>query len=74
MPNVGGLDRVLRFVIGLLLIITPFVPVAGNFVADWGNWKYAVALVGLILLLTAVFRVCLAYRLFGIRTCPVNRA
>jgi hypothetical protein len=69
MINVGSVDRVLRFVAGIALMLAPFIPQFAGFFLNWGEWKYVIAAVGLVLLATAVFRVCPAYMLFGIRTC-----
>lgn len=55
--NVGGIDRILRIVIGLGLLG------AGYYYQSW--W----GLVGIIPLATAVFRICPAYLPFGISTC-----
>ena len=73
MTNVGGLDRIMRFVIGALLIVTPFVPGLQDLVTSWGGWKYALTVVGGIMVTTAAMRFCPAYILFGIRTCPASR-
>jgi hypothetical protein len=73
MVNVGSLDRTLRFVLGAVLLIAPFLPPLAGIFASWGSWKYAMAAAGLVLLGTAAFRFCPAYSLFGIRTCKVAR-
>jgi hypothetical protein len=52
--------------------ISPFIPQFADFFLSWGMWKYAVAAVGLVLLSTAVFQICPAYMLFGIRTCRTS--
>lgn len=58
--NVGTVDRVIRIVIGLVLLsLLVFIE---------GNWKY-VGLIGLIPLLTAFIKFCPLYTLFGINTC-----
>lgn len=57
-PNVGTIDRVLRIVAGLLLIVLSLTGVIGL----WG-W------IGLLPLATGVFRFCPAYPLLGIDTC-----
>lgn len=57
--NVGGLDRILRVIVGLALIAIVFVGPQ----TPWG-W------VGLVLLLTGLFGTCPLYTLLGIRTCP----
>jgi hypothetical protein len=61
MCNVGGIDRVLRILVGLALISLVFV---GPKVI-WG-W------VGLVPLLTGIFRFCPAYKLLGLNTCPTK--
>jgi hypothetical protein len=62
--NVGGIDRMLRIVVGLVLI-------ALAAVGTVGIWGYVV---GAIALATGVFRFCGAYALFGMSTCPLKRA
>jgi hypothetical protein len=59
MCNVGGIYRVLRIIVGLALISLVFV---GPQVV-WG-W------VGVVPLLTGLFKFCPAYKLFGFNTCP----
>ncbi|WGE34483.1 DUF2892 domain-containing protein [Actinobacillus genomosp. 1] len=61
--NVGGIDKVLRIVIGALLTL---LAVTGTV----GIWGY----LGVIILLSGVFSRCGLYALFGINTaqnCPV---
>ena len=60
--NVGGVDRALRAVVGLILIALVFVGPQ----TPWG-W------IGLIPLLTAVVGFCPAYTLLGVKTCAVKR-
>lgn len=71
MTNIGSLDRILRFLLGAVLAAAPFL-LPESFVG-LGAWRFAVVAVGAVLLGTALFRVCPAYLLFGIRTCAVNR-
>ena len=56
--NVGNADRILRVVIGLVLIALVFVGPK----TPWG-W------IGLIPLVTGLFRMCLLYSLIGVNTC-----
>ena len=59
LPNVGGIDRSIRVVVGLLLVSLVF----------WGPhtpWGW----LGLIPLGTAVIRFCPLYTVIGLRTCP----
>ena len=65
--NVGGIDRIVRIVIGLLLIAYA-IPV--GFPATGWNW---VGWIGVIPLITAVLGYCPAYKLFGLSTCPLAR-
>lgn len=63
MSNVGGIDRFLRIIVGLGLISLVFVGdriIGQNVVWGW---------VGLVPLLTGVFRFCPAYKLIGASTC-----
>ncbi|UPY35618.1 DUF2892 domain-containing protein [Sediminicoccus sp. KRV36] len=72
MVNIGSFDRAARFVLGSALLAAPFlVPDA---FASLGPWRFAVAGVGAVLLGTAVFRICPAYLLFGIRTCAIGKS
>jgi hypothetical protein len=60
--NVGGIDRILRIVVGLALIgatLAGMLPV-------WG-W------IGVVPLLTGVFKFCPAYTLLGMNTCPMEK-
>ena len=59
--NVGGIDRILRIVAGLVLIALAATGVVGA-------WGY----LGVIVLATGVFRFCGAYTLFGVNTCPMK--
>ena len=57
--NVGGIDRLLRIVVGLVLVALA----ATGQVGAWG-W------LGLIVLATGLFSFCGAYTLLGLNTCP----
>lgn len=65
--NVGTTDRVIRIVLGLVLILAPLV----NIPAIWSSpvWGYGAMLVGAVLVITALVRMCPLYRLLGIDTC-----
>ena len=62
--NVGGIDRTLRIVVGILLLSLFFVLE--------GNARY-LGLRGLVMLATGVFRFCPAYTLLGMNTCGVKK-
>jgi len=59
--NVGGIDRVLRILVGIGVLALVFVLEGG---ARW--W----GLVGLVPLATGLFGFCPAYTLLGLNTCP----
>jgi hypothetical protein len=59
--NVGGIDRVLRIVVGLILTVLA----ASGQIGAWG-W------LGLVVLATGLFSFCGAYALLGMNTCPVQ--
>jgi len=63
--NVGGIDRILRIVGGIVVL-------ALFFVLE-GNARYW-ALVGFVPLLTGLFRFCPVYTLLGLNTCPMKKA
>ena len=71
MTNIGSLDRTLRFVLGIVFVVAAFLP---QVAVQLGDWRYALAAVGAVLVGTAVFRICPAYLLFGIRTCAIGKA
>jgi hypothetical protein len=58
--NVGKIDRALRIVLGLAIIL------AGIYFKSW--W----GAVGLIPILTGIIRWCPVYALFGLSTCRQN--
>ncbi len=61
--NVGDMDRVLRVLIGIgLLLVVPF-----GLVGPQASWTLF-GLAGMALLLTGVFGFCITYKLLGIST------
>ncbi len=60
MINEGTLDRTIRIVLGLALLSLTLV-----------GPRSLLGLVGLVPLLTGIVGFCPAYRLLGIRTCPM---
>ena len=61
--NVGGIDRILRIVVGLVLIALA----ATGTVGIWG-W------IGVVPLLTGLIGWCPAYPLLGMSTCPMKKS
>lgn len=56
--NMGGLDRIVRLVLGLALI-------ASAYVGALGPWAY----IGVVAVFTAALGNCPAYSIFGFKTC-----
>lgn len=61
--NVGGIDKILRIVVGLVLIA---LAATGTI----GVWGY----VGLVPLATGLMGWCALYPLLGMNTCPMKKA
>lgn len=60
--NVGGTDRILRIVVGLVLILL----VLSGQIGAWG-W------IGVVPLATGLFRMCPLYTMLGMNTCPMSQ-
>jgi len=60
--NVGGIDRILRIVVGLVLIALTLTGTIGV----WG-W------IGVVPLATGAFSFCPLYPLLGFSTCPMKK-
>lgn len=60
--NVGTIDRVIRIVAGFVLIMLA----SANVIGVWG-W------IGVLPILTGVFRVCPGYSLLGVNTCGLQK-
>jgi len=63
--NVGTIDRVVRIVVGVLLLAIA-IPI-GFPSTEW-NW---IGWIGVVPLLTGIFSYCPAYRVIGLSTCPL---
>ena len=61
--NVGGLDRILRIVAGVILIALTLMGTIGA----WG-W------IGIVPLATGLLGTCPLYSILGLSTCPMKRA
>jgi hypothetical protein len=60
--NVGSIDRILRIVVGLALVVATL----AGMLPVWG-W------IGIVPLLTGIFKFCPAYTLLGMNTCPMEK-
>lgn len=66
--NVGNIDRGIRLIIGIAALAAVFVgPYAG---AGWE--RIALGAVGVIMIATSAIKFCPLYRIFGMRTCPID--
>lgn len=63
--NVGSIDKILRLVIGLTLLVLPFVMEG----ISGGLMTAGMVVVGIVLVGTAIFTRCPLYKLLGINTC-----
>lgn len=59
--NVGGIDRVLRILVGLVLLV-----LAASGTVGWWGW------LGVVPLVIGLLRFCPLYSLLGLRTCPLE--
>jgi Inner membrane protein YgaP-like, transmembrane domain len=66
--NVGTIDRVIRVIVGLVLIGLAAAGVAT------GVWMWVAGVAGVVLVVTGAFKFCPAYAIFGISTCPVQKS
>lgn len=58
--NVGGIDKVVRIIVGVVLMAA-----AATGMVGWWGW------LGAIPLFTGLFNFCPAYTLLGIKTCKL---
>lgn len=65
--NVGGADRAVRFIVGLVLLAL------GIFVLSPVVWRAIFIVAGGILFVTAVIRYCPINHLLGVNTCPITK-
>lgn len=66
--NVGKIDRVARYVLGALLIVSPFLSGASLFE---GAMTWVSVAVGVVLVATAGMKFCPLYRILGVNTCKL---
>jgi hypothetical protein len=59
--NVGGTDRIIRIILGVVIILAGF-----YFKSWWG-------VVGILLIVTGLIRLCPAYIPFGFSTCKPDK-
>lgn len=63
--NVGGIDRILRIVVGAALILGFFLNMGAAY-----SWLY---LIGVVPLATGLMSSCPLYSIVGLNTCPMKK-
>ena len=66
--NMGGADRLIRFVIAALLVT---LYATGTIT---GTWAIVLLVIAVVFALTSLVSFCPLYTLFGMNTCPNKRA
>lgn len=61
--NVGGIDRALRIIVGIVLIA-----LAATGTVGWWGW------LGIVPLATGLLGSCPMYSIFGLNSCPLKRS
>jgi hypothetical protein len=65
-PNVGGIDRIGRFVIGIVLLVV------GLLAPISATWQAIVFVLAAVAVVTAVVQYCPLNAIFGINTCKLQ--
>ncbi len=68
-PNENGVDRALRLVLGVVLLVASYMWFG---VADGAITGIIAAVIGAVLVITGLVGFCPAYRLVGMSTCKVR--
>lgn len=67
--NLGTVDRVFRFILGIVLLALPFV--SGLALFENGAALLISVIAGLVMIGTSALKFCPLYRVFGIQTCKL---
>jgi hypothetical protein len=67
--NLGTLDRVFRFILGIVLLAAPFV--SGFALFESSTALIVSVVLGLVMIGTSAMKFCPLYRVFGVRTCKL---
>ncbi len=62
--NMGGIDRMIRGIVGAVLIATFFLSPPASLYLSWG-----ILIVGIAMLVTSLIGWCPPYAIFGFKTC-----
>jgi hypothetical protein len=66
--NVGGADKAIRIILGIVLLLLGFFHVVT------GNWAIAAYVLGAVALVTGLFGFCPAWAIFKVNTCSAGPA
>ena len=67
--NIGSIDRIVRIILGIVLLAAPFL--SGMALFESTTATVISVIVGIVMLATSSMRFCPLYRIFGIRTCKL---
>lgn len=65
--NVGTVDRILRALLGIVLLYLAFF--SGMPLFEQPLYKYGAVVIGIVMLATSSFKLCPIYSVLGIKTC-----
>lgn len=68
--NVGSVDRIIRLVVGAVLIILPFI--SSSPLWSGAPMIWLLPIIGIILIATAFLRFCPLYKILGVKTCKAG--
>ncbi len=69
--NVGSVDRIIRIVIGAILVGWPWIG-RGMALGMGGPLHWIAIIVGVTLIATAIFGTCPIYSILGVNTCKLK--
>lgn len=67
--NIGSTDKLVRIIVGLVLFVVGALQIIGFPLIALGGWAWLIALIGLVLVVTAWLGFCPAYTLLHVNTC-----
>lgn len=67
--NLGSIDRIIRALLGVVLLAAPFA--SGLAVFNGTGATLIAVIAGIVMLGTSTIKFCPLYRIFGIRTCTL---
>jgi hypothetical protein len=65
--NIGSADRIFRLILGVILLVAPFVSGLATFESSTAT--LVSVMIGVVMIATSTMKFCPLYPIFGIRTC-----